>query len=541
MKKVCTTMIIALAVLTTLTALSQSDPKAKGFESITEDLVKAQLNFLASDWTEGREAVSKGAFLAADFIASIYQMTGLAPAGDMQPNGTRSYFQRVPLIRTTPGEVQNLSVISNVNGTRLSKNYIQGTDYMIQNGGNVSKNILAPIVFIGYGIIDEANGYDELKGLDVKGKIVVRLSGYPGHRDPLSAAYEKFKPNTQATGRALRGFPVDPRAAAANRSLIEKGALAIITVAPDNVAFSTQLATNATFYPNQRLTPLSQGRVSLYLSTPDDAPLMVTVSPRLGIDLLGSSTSIEEFEKNAAKTMKPQSSNLQGKSIEIVSTVKSELVMGVNVLAMIEGKDTNKTIVVGGHYDHLGTNGAQIWNGADDDASGTVAAMTIGHAFMASGEKPACNMIFAAWTAEEKGLLGSTYFVETFPNEDQIVMNMNFDMIARDDAEDTNKNSVEFTYTETCPQWLVICKANIIKYNLPLAIRELPKPIGFTEGTDFSPFSTAGRPFISWFTGFHPDYHQYTDKLNLVNWPKCINIIRLGYLNMWDITQQLTE
>ena len=192
MKKIFTTMIVALAVLTTLTvtALAQNDPKTKGLESITDDLVKAQLTFLASDWTEGREAVSRGAFLAADYIASVFQMTGLVPAGDIQPNGTRSYFQRVPMIRTNPGDTQNLSIITNAGGTRLSNHYVQGTDYTVQNGGSVSKNILGPVVFIGYGMIDETNGYDELRGLDVKGKIVVRISGYPGHRDPLSTAYE---------------------------------------------------------------------------------------------------------------------------------------------------------------------------------------------------------------------------------------------------------------------------------------------------------------------------------------------------------------
>jgi hypothetical protein len=538
MKRVFTTMIVALAVLMTLTVSAQNDPKAKGLEAITDDLVKAQLNFLASDWTEGREAVSKGAFLAADYIASVFQMTGLAPAGDILPNGTRSYFQRVPLIRTTVGDTQSLSLITNAGVARIAKNYVQGTDYMVQSGGDVSRNISAPIVFIGYGMVDETNGYDELKGIDMKGKIVVRLSGYPGHRDTLSAAYEKFKLQPPASGRPQR-MVLDPRFAAA-RTFLEKGALAIVTVMPDKVTFSTQFATNATFYPNQRLTPTSYGRVALYSSTPDETPMVITVSPRLGADMLGNSF-IEEFEKNAAKTMKPQSSLVQGKSMDVVSTVKSELVMGVNVCAMIKGKNPDQNIVIGGHYDHLGTNGAQIWNGADDDASGTVAAMSIGRAFVASGVQPPCNIIFAAWTAEEKGLLGSRYFVETFPNMNQIVMNMNFDMIARDDSEDTDKKLVEFTYTDTYPQWLEICKANIEKYKLPVGLREDPRPVGYTAGTDFAPFSTAGRPFISWFTGYHPDYHQYTDKLNQVNWQKCIGIIRLGYLNMWDIAQQVTE
>ena len=536
MKKVFITMIIAFAVSMSFMVSAQNDPKSKGLEVITDAMVKAQLTFLASDWMEGRDAISKGGFLAADYIASIFEMSGLLPAGDLLPNGTRSYFQRVPLVRTTPTDIQSLSLITNVGGMRLAKKYEMSADYMVQNGGDVSKNISAPIVFIGYGMIDEANGYDELKGIDVKGKIVVRLSGYPGRLDTLSVAYEKFKPQTQP-GRTSRGG-ADPRVVAANSILIEKGALAIITITTDHAAFSTPLATNTRFFPNQRPTPTSTGRLTIYPSSPNDTPLSVTVSPRLGADILSPAIDIDRFEEIASKTMKPQSTLLQGKNMDIEYNVKSEIVVAVNVCAMIEGKDKDQCVVVGAHYDHMGTNGVQIWNGADDDASGTVAVMSIGRAFIGSGVQPECNIIFAAWSAEEKGLLGSRYFVENYPDINQIKMNMNFDMIARDDAEDTNQNSVMFTYTDTHPQWLAMCKANIAQYNIPIVLREDPQPIGATAGTDFAPFSTAGRPFISWFTGYHPDYHQYTDDISRVNWTKCINLVRLGFLNTWDIVSE---
>ncbi|MDR0796442.1 MAG: M20/M25/M40 family metallo-hydrolase [Tannerella sp.] len=529
------TMMFALVVVMTITATAQNDPKAKGLEAITDDMVKAQLTFLASDWMEGREGVSKGSFLAADYIASIFQMSGLAPAGDRLPNGTRSYLQRIPMIRVTQGGDQYMNVITNTGSAQVSKQYIQGVDYMAVNSGDVSRNLSAPVTFIGYGMVDEANGYDDLKGIDVKGKIVVRLSGFPGHRDTLSAAYEKF--NTQAiTGRTTRGS--DPRLVTANNLLVERGVLAIITIIPDRLAISSQFAVNTNFYPNQRLSPTNTGRLSIYPATPDNSPLSLMVSPRMGMEILGQAFDVEGFEKNVSKTMKPQSSLLPGKSLEIVTSVKNEIVMGVNICAMIEGKNKDQNVVVGAHYDHVGTNGAQIWNGADDNASGTVAVMAIAKAFVASGVQPECNIIFAAWAAEENGLLGSRYFVETFPDIEQVRMNINFDMIARDDPADVNQNTVEYTYADGFPQWFESSKANLTKYNIPLVLKEIPRPIGFTTGTDYASFSTAGRPFVGWFTGFHPDYHQYTDKLNKVNWTKCIHIIRLAYLNAWDIVNQ---
>ena len=236
--------------------------------------------------------------------------------------------------------------------------------------------------------------------------------------------------------------------------------------------------------------------------------------------------------------MRPQSVLLQGKNIDVVSTVKSEILVAVNVCAMLEGKDKNQNVVIGAHYDHMGTNGMQVWNGADDDASGTVAVMTLGRAFVTSGVQPECNIIFAAWTAEEKGLLGSRFFVDNFPNIEQVKVNLNFDMIGRDLPGEENKNFVELTYVETYPQWLENCKANLEQYKIPLVIQEYPRPIGHTTGTDYAPFSSAGRPFLNWFTGIHPDYHQYTDKLDKINWVKFVNITRLAYLNIWDIINE---
>ena len=514
-----------------------NDPKGKGYKALTYDMVKAQLTFLSSDWMEGRETVSKGAFLAADYIASIFEMSGLAPAGDQSPAGLRSYFQRIPLIRTTPGDVQSFSITTNPGNTRTTNSYLYNIDYTLQNR-DISKNISAPAVFIGYGLVDEDNGYDELKGVDVKNKIVVRLPGFPGHRDTTSVAYKKFKPPTSSRGAIpVRGYR-DQRIAAANKILEEKGALAIITISTDNNAFTTSLTTNTNFYPNQRLTPASSGRLSIYSNNLNNAPLSITISQRLTYDILGSAIDLTGFEKQAERTMKPQSVLLQGKNIEIVSTVKSELLTGVNVCAMIEGKNKNQTVVIGAHYDHLGTNGAQIWNGTDDNASGTVAVMALGRAFIASGIKPECNIIFAAWTAEEKGLLGSRYFVEKFPDIDEVKLNINFDMIARDAADDVDKNRVEYTYTDSYPQWLESCKSNIEKYNIPIVLKDSPQDISFTTGTDFASFSVTGRPFVSWFTGFHPDYHQYTDDVSKVNWTKIFNIVRLSYLNAWDIINE---
>ena len=125
-----------------------------------------------------------------------------------------------------------------------------------------------------------------------------------------------------------------------------------------------------------------------------------------------------------------------------------------NVLGMIPGKNTKEYVIVGAHFDHLGIDpaldGDQIYNGADDNASGVSAVLQIARAFLASGQQPERNVIFAFWDGEEKGLLGSKYFVQTCPFLSQIKGYLNFDMIGRNNKPQQPKQVVYF-YTSAHP------------------------------------------------------------------------------------------
>lgn len=211
-----------------------------------------------------------------------------------------------------------------------------------------------------------------------------------------------------------------------------------------------------------------------------------------------------------------------------------------NVLGMIPGKNTKEYVIVGAHFDHLGIDpaldGDQIYNGADDNASGVSAVLQIARAFLASGQQPERNVIFAFWDGEEKGLLGSKYFVQTCPFLSQIKGYLNFDMIGRNNKPQQPKQVVYF-YTAAHPVFGDWLKEDIRKYGLQLEpdYRAWENPIG---GTDNGSFAKVGIPIIWYHTDGHPDYHQPSDHADRLNWDKVVEITKASFLNMWKMANE---
>ena len=211
-----------------------------------------------------------------------------------------------------------------------------------------------------------------------------------------------------------------------------------------------------------------------------------------------------------------------------------------NVLGMIPGKNTKEYVIVGAHFDHLGIDpaldGDQIYNGADDNASGVSAVLQIARAFLASGQQPERNVIFAFWDGEEKGLLGSKYFVQTCPFLSQIKGYLNFDMIGRNNKPQQPKQVVYF-YTAAHPVFGDWLKEDIRKYSLQLEpdYRAWENPIG---GSDNGSFAKVGIPIIWYHTDGHPDYHQPSDHADRLNWDKIVEITKASFLNMWKMANK---
>jgi hypothetical protein len=522
----------------------QENPKEKGLEAITREAVQGQLEFLASDWTQGRGTGTAGCYMAADYIASIFKIYGLQPGGDEQftqvsrremmegkrPVKYRTFYQEIDFMEYSDGENHEFTLYSISGAPAYNFNY--KTDFNVRPS-DVGVEIDAPVVFAGYGYVNKEHGYDDFKGVDVKNKVVLCLSGYPGYSDTTSKAYKAFTIRDERSPWR--------RQERKDRFAKEKGALAIIEVDPssdptDNWAANIPFRYNDRMYEGDKApSTFYDTRMKIPEDTIPDDLTTIYISTRVLNELLdGTGINISKFTEEVKNTLKPASKEIPGKKVHLKTTVNSRIVKARNVIGIIPGKDTNNFVVVGGHYDHLGTYDGYIWNGADDNASGTTGVMTIAKAFMASGVKPEKTIIFCAWTGEEKGLLGSTYFVDHFPYPAiNISMYLNYDMISRDDADDTLGIRCRFMYTEDYKSF----EDNTKKYNedytygLDINYRPSSRPGG---GSDHAPFARKDIPIIYYMAGFPVEYHQPDDHVGLVNWDKMVKIIKLGYLNVWD-------
>lgn len=259
----------------------------------------------------------------------------------------------------------------------------------------------------------------------------------------------------------------------------------------------------------------------------------------MGIDPLFDSY-YQPFEAYNKERQKRGRFQVHPDSIAILKQGVHQKLSMKNILGKIEGKNPNEYVIVGAHYDHLGfdpmLNGDQIYNGADDNASGVSAVLQIAKAFKATGVQPERTVIFAFWDGEEKGLLGSKYFTQTYPEIGKVKGYLNFDMIGRNNNE-ANPTHVVYFYTESHPAFGDWLKNDIKKHNLNLTPNYRPwdKPIG---GSDNGPFALLGIPIIWYHTDGHPDYHMPSDHVEKINWNKIVDITKASFLNMWKMANE---
>lgn len=190
-----------------------------------------------------------------------------------------------------------------------------------------------------------------------------------------------------------------------------------------------------------------------------------------------------------------------------------------NVLGYIPGRISNEYVVIGAHYDHLGSDTTistdGIYNGADDNASGVSAVLQIAEAMMADAHPPERNVIFAFWDGEEKGLLGSQYFVENFDEVKNIKSYLNFDMIGRNARGKTSEHVV-FFYSKSHPEFRQWVNLGLERYKIHL-IPEFKAREYFSGGSDNASFSLKGIPILWYHTDGHDDYHQPSDSTEQIS------------------------
>ena len=206
-----------------------------------------------------------------------------------------------------------------------------------------------------------------------------------------------------------------------------------------------------------------------------------------------------------------------------------------NVIGVIPGKEEG-VVVVGAHYDHVGVdstlNGDICFNGADDNASGVAAVLQIARAIKASGRQPRRTILFALWDGEEKGLLGSRFFVKKCPFLSDISAYMNFDMVGRGPTD--KPEHLSYMYSAGNPifgKWL---KEDVKKHGF-LFVPFYKASENLIGGSDNTPFARKGIPIVWYHTEGHPDYHAVSDSPDKVDYPKLTDIARASCLCVWRL------
>ena len=268
---------------------------------------------------------------------------------------------------------------------------------------------------------------------------------------------------------------------------------------------------------------------------------IISCLKQMGLQPLFEDGYVQPFEVCHAERQK------RGQRWEVHPDSIAKLKQGVhqkldlrNILAKIDGKNPNEIVIIGAHYDHLGYDpmlaGDQIYNGADDNASGVQAVLQVAKAFLATGEQPERTVIFAFWDGEEKGLLGSRYFAQAYPEIGKVKGYLNYDRIGRNSNEANPKHFVYF-YTEAYPMFGDWLKNDIVTYDLQLDPNYRPwdKPVG---GSDNGTFAKLGIPIIWYHTDAHPDYHMPGDHGERCNWPKMVDITKASFTAFWKMANE---
>ena len=241
----------------------------------------------------------------------------------------------------------------------------------------------------------------------------------------------------------------------------------------------------------------------------------------------------------------PKNSFFQKVAISFLPQSLKNIESTENVVAYIKGSEyPDEVLVISAHYDHIGKKDDKIYNGADDDASGTVAVMEIAEAFqnaVLQGRGPKRTILFLHVTAEEKGLYGSKWYVENpiFPLKNHIA-NLNIDMIGRvDEAHKNNKNYVYLIGSDKLSSdlhnWSEDANNKNVQLNLDYRYNDTNDPNRFYYRSDHYNFAKNGIPVIFYFNGVHPDYHKHTDTPEKINYELLEKRTKLVFYTAWKI------
>jgi hypothetical protein len=437
--------------------------------------------------------------MAAEYLATRLLATGAEPLGD-EVDGHKTYFQSYPITRIGLSiDETELAFKVAPDGDEIKPRL--NDEYVIWPITDTTPGTYeGPIVFAGYGLVDADAKYDDYAGLDVDGKFVLAYDGAPGGDVKISRTDAGFK-HEQAQKR---------------------GAIGLLLVHPPGVAVSPYAETMAFARMFSRRSQLRVG----------DAPMSKRI-PTLFLEdgirdrVLGTLADPAERKPGL----------LTDRTARLVFPLKVEKISDRNVVGLFRGSDpekANEVVIFSAHYDHVGTSSqGEIFNGSDDNASGTSALLEIAEAF-SEAPRPARSVVFLWVSGEEHGLWGSKHFADhpALPEGFSIVADINLDMVSRNDT-----HQIGLTPSPKHPDHstLIVMAQETCKAE---ALTPIFNADEFYARTDSFNFAVKGIPIIFFFCGIHEDYHRPTDDFAKADFDKAARVARAAFRLGWRVAQE---
>jgi acetylornithine deacetylase/succinyl-diaminopimelate desuccinylase-like protein len=542
---------VAIGLLAVLSAFPVFGDAANESES---RLLK-DIKYLASDELEGRGVGTNGLNKAADFVRNAFREAGLDVT-----SVEGEAFQ--PFTMTTGSKLGKTNTLAFTGPDGKSINLKINGDFQTCSFGGAGK-FDGGIVFGGYAIDAKKKEYQDFADVDLKGKIVIVMRRNPQQGNPhgkfggggpvtVHASLRTKVSNAFGKGAAAILFVNDPYSIRKNakndNSLVEKETGRVVAAAEALVKTDAKDA-EKTAAARKKLADtvkrLNAAKVAAGKADDDD-PLMrfgyggnasgnsipiLHVTAKAVDQLLQASLkkSLADLEAEIDKDVKPQTTALKGWKATGETSLEVTKVEVKNVIGVLEGEGplADETVVIGAHYDHVGMGGQgslapgskAVHNGADDNASGTVALIELARRFGSRDKKPARRIVFIAFTAEERGLIGSAHYVKNpvFPLDKTIAM-LNMDMVGR-----VTDDKLVVYGIGTTPRWKKLIEAEGKKHNFKLTLKE-----GGFGPSDHSSFYGKKMPVLHFFSGTHKDYHRPTDdwdKINLAGMSRVVQMV----------------
>jgi hypothetical protein len=497
---------------------------SKGLKSITEQELRQHLEFIAAPEIMGRPVPSQELEIITLYLGNWAKYAGLKPI-----LSDSSYYQTIPIAVTSVSKT----------GTRIT--VTKGSDVNIfyfgkTFGGNfgINGSFSGKVVFAGLGLSDPESGWDDLKNLDLKGKVVVILDA----RLPD----DKIKDGKESLYRITSRV----------NYIREKGAIAVFSVISqsrqDKIDNGIKIFDNSVV---GRMIPVYDSQRTRFSSIDDMIATMVSkssvpfvqadISHEVAAGILGTSKEdITQMFKMIREGKKVNSKDLTGVRIRLDVEMESFESTTRNVLAVIEGSDDilkDEYVVICAHHDHLGVRNGEIIAGADDNGTGTVALIEIAEALMTN--RPKRSTIIAWFTGEERGLHGSNYFINNCPVPvEKISACLNMDMLGRNPADSLFLIAPELLSSGLDAAINKVNKKYRLNFGFDYRYSDIGHPQRAYFRSDHYPFIRFGIPSAWFFGGFHPDYHTPRDVLATIDYRKLHRSTQLVYLTAYELGNQ---